>query len=87
MNGNSSEPAFCEARRGTGAPSAGSGQALARDAGTDGHMVQAAMREGELGHEFPVRSKGQPLRRRIRSAMDAAAAAAAKATCKVAPWS
>jgi cell division protein FtsI (penicillin-binding protein 3) len=41
-------------------------------------MVQAAMREGELGHEFPVRSKGQTLRPMDPSAMDAAAAAQAK---------
>jgi len=43
------------------------------NAAADGHFLQAAMREGERGREFPVASKGQTLPPTDPSAMDAAA--------------
>src|ERR1700674_2850561 len=49
----------------------------AADAAADGHIVQAAMRERELGREFPV-GKGQTLPPTDPSAMDSAAAAQTK---------
>src|SRR6202165_1836623 len=74
VNGDSSEPASL----GPGVAQAPLRQAQktpsTTNAAADGHIVQAAMREGELGHEFPVVSKGQTLQPTDLSAMDAAAA-------------
>jgi cell division protein FtsI/penicillin-binding protein 2 len=68
---NSSEPA-------SGRPGVGRAQAQetlsTATAGPDGHIVQAAMREGEPGHEFPVASKGQMVQPKDPSAMDTATA-------------
>jgi cell division protein FtsI (penicillin-binding protein 3) len=78
VNGDSSEPASV----GPGVAQAPLRQAQktpsTANAAADGHIVQAAMREGELGHEFPVGSKGQTLPPTDPSAMDAAAAAQSK---------
>jgi cell division protein FtsI (penicillin-binding protein 3) len=78
VNGDSSEP-------GSGRPGVlqaplqqTQGRSSPDNAETDGHMVQAAMREGEPGHEVPVASQGQTLQPTDPSAMDAAAAAQAK---------
>jgi cell division protein FtsI (penicillin-binding protein 3) len=83
VNGDSSEP-------GSGRPGVlqaplqqTQGRSSPENAETDGHMVQAAMREGEPGHEFPVASQGQTLQPTDSSAMDAAVAAAAQAKLPV----
>src|SRR6266446_2073897 len=75
VNGDSSEPASL--RPGVAqAPLRQAQKTLSTaNAAADGHIVQAAMREGEPGHEFPVGSKGQTLQPTDPSAMDAAAAA------------
>jgi len=74
VNGDSSEPP--SVRPGVAqAPLRQAQKTLsAANAAADGHIVQAAMREGELGREFPVGSKGQTLQPTDLSAMDAAAA-------------
>jgi cell division protein FtsI (penicillin-binding protein 3) len=74
VNGDSSEPA--SVRPGVAQPLLRQAQKAlsAANAAAHGHIVQAAMREGELGHEFPVGSKGQALQPTDPSAMDAAAA-------------
>src|ERR1700730_16382604 len=73
VNGDSSEPA--SVRPGVAqAPLRQAQKTLsAANAAADGHLVQAAMRDGELGHGFPVGSKGQTLQPTDPSAMDAAA--------------
>jgi cell division protein FtsI (penicillin-binding protein 3) len=78
VNGDSSEPASL--RPGVAqAPLRQAQKTLSTaNAAADGHIVQAAMREGEPGHEFPVGSKGQTLQPTDPSAMDAAAAAQSK---------
>src|SRR6202045_2130943 len=78
VNGDSSEPASV----GPGVAQAPLRQAQntpsTANAAADGHIVQAAMREGELGHEFPVGSKGQTPPPTDPRAMDAAAAGQSK---------
>jgi cell division protein FtsI (penicillin-binding protein 3) len=78
VNGDSSEPASL--RPGVAqAPLWQAQKTLSTaNAAADGHIVKAAMREGEMGHEFPVGSKGQALQPTDSSAMDAAAAAQTK---------
>src|SRR6202030_4271393 len=78
VNGDSSEPA--SVRPGVAqAPLRQAQKTLSTaNAAADGHIVQAAMREGEPGHEFPVGSKGQALQPTDPRAMDAAAAGQSK---------
>ncbi len=73
VNGDSPEPA--SVRPGVAqAPLRQAQKTLSTaNAAADGHFLQAAMREGERGREFPVASKGQTLPPTDPSAMDAAA--------------
>src|SRR3984893_6193358 len=61
VNGDSSEPASVRPGVAPAPLRQAQGRPSPENAETDGRMVQAAMREGETGHEFPVASQGQTL--------------------------
>jgi len=74
VNGNSAEPA--SARPGAAQPplQQAQGTLSTANAGADGHILQAAMREGEPEHEFPAGSMGQTLHPTDSRRVDAAPA-------------
>jgi len=78
-----SEPAFVRPGVAPAPLRQAQGQAARpKNAGTDGHMVQRQCERASWGNEFPVRSKGQPLRPTDPSAMDAARRPRAALRCK-----